>query len=137
MPSPALCFVATQYPGSSVQELCRRLPGYTNSTVYGVQPGGSAFSIGILPQRVAKCYYLQRLDGHKSHLPLEGFGLLAEALQRRLDAEGDRRALGDPNELREAVDRVEAYQAFQPDRFDRRALNRQLRALAHEGEVRP
>jgi hypothetical protein len=32
---------------------------------------------------------------------------------------------------------VEAYRAFQPDRFDRRALNRQLRALAHEGEVRP
>ena len=81
--------------------------------------------------------YLQQLDEHKSHLPLEALSLLAEALQRWLDAEGDRRALGDLDELREAVDRVEAYRAFQPDRFDRRALNRQLRALAHEREVRP
>jgi hypothetical protein len=36
--------------------------------------------------------YLQRLDGHKSHLPLEELGLMAEALQRWLDAEGDRRS---------------------------------------------
>jgi hypothetical protein len=62
---------------------------------------------------------------------------MAEALRRWLDAEGDRHALGDLDELREAVDRVEAYQAFQPDRFDRRALNRQLRALAQGCEVRP
>jgi hypothetical protein len=81
--------------------------------------------------------YLQRLEGHKSHLPLEGLGLLAEALRRWLDAEGDRHALGDLDQLREAVDRVEAYRAFQPDQFDRRALNRQLRTLAHDREVRP
>lgn len=80
--------------------------------------------------------YLQRLDEHKSHPPLEELGLMAEALQRWLDAEGDRHALGDLDELREAVDRVEAYQAFQPDRFDRRALNRQLRALTQDHEVR-
>jgi hypothetical protein len=47
------------------------------------------------------------------------------------------KAIGDLDELHEAIDRVEAYQAFQPDRFNRRALNRQLRALAHDGEVRP
>jgi len=81
--------------------------------------------------------YLQRLEEHKSHLPLEELSLLAEALQRWLDAGGDRHALGDLDEFREAVDRVEAYGAFQPDRFDRRALNRQLRALAHDREVRP
>jgi hypothetical protein len=62
---------------------------------------------------------------------------VAEALQRWLDAEGDRRALGDLDELREAVDQVEAYQVLQPDRFDRRALNRRLRALAQDREVRP
>ena len=76
--------------------------------------------------------YLQRLDEHKSLLPFEELGLMAEALQRWLDAEGDRHALGDLDELREAVDRVEAYQALQPDRFDRPALNRQLRALAQD-----
>jgi hypothetical protein len=81
--------------------------------------------------------YLQGLDEHKSHLPLEELGLMAEALQRWLDAGGDRHALGDLDEFREAVDRVEAYRAFQPDRFDRQALNRQLRALAHDREVRP
>jgi hypothetical protein len=80
--------------------------------------------------------YLKRLDGHRSHLPLEELGLVAEAVRRFLDSEGDRRAIGDLDELREAIDRVEAYQAFQPDRFDRRALNRQLRLLAQDREVR-
>jgi hypothetical protein len=80
--------------------------------------------------------YLQRLDGHKSHPPLEELSLMAETIQRWLEAEGDRHALGDLDELREAVDRVEASRAFQPDRFDRRALNRQLRALAQDREVR-
>jgi hypothetical protein len=79
--------------------------------------------------------YLQRLDEHQSHLPLEELGLMAEALQRWLEAEGDRQAIGDLDELREAVDRVETYQAFQPDRFDRRTLNRQLWALAQDREV--
>src|SRR5690349_1437661 len=60
--------------------------------------------------------YLQRLEGHRSHPPLEELSLLAEALQRLLGAEGDRRALGDLDELREAIDRMEAYQAFRPDR---------------------
>ena len=80
--------------------------------------------------------YLQRLDRHKTHPPLEELSLMAEALQRWLDAEYDRHALGDLDGLRAAVDRVEAYQAFQPDWFDRRALNRQLRALAQDREVR-
>jgi hypothetical protein len=80
--------------------------------------------------------YVQRLDEHKSHLPLEELTLMAEAMRRLLDSEGDRLAIGDLDELREAADRVEAYRAFQPDRFDRRALNRQLRALAQDREVR-
>jgi hypothetical protein len=81
--------------------------------------------------------YLQRLDEHKSHLPLEELSLMAEAMQRFLDSEGDRHAIGDLDQLRDAVDRVEAYRVFQPDRFDRRALNRQFRVLAQDREVRP
>jgi hypothetical protein len=54
--------------------------------------------------------YLKRLDWHRSHLPVD--------------------------ELREAVERVKAYQDFQPNRFDRRELNRKLRALAQDREVR-
>jgi hypothetical protein len=80
--------------------------------------------------------YLKRLDWHGSHLPLEELNLMAEAVRRFLDSDGDRQAIGDLDELREAIDRVEAYQDFQPDRFDRRTLNRQLRLLAQDREVR-
>ena len=101
-------------------------------------PSCTAGSRAAPPESCAGAWaYLQRLDEHRRHLPLEELGLLAEAIQRWLDAEGDRHALGDLDELREAIDRVEAYRAFQPDRFDRRALNRQLRALAQDREVRP
>ena len=80
--------------------------------------------------------YLERLDRHKYHLPIEELGIMAEAMQRFLDSGGDRHAIGDLDELREAVDRVKAYQEFQPDKFDRRKLNRQLRVLAQDREVR-
>ena len=74
--------------------------------------------------------------GTRSHLALEELNLIAEAVRRFLDSSGDRQATGDLDELREAIDRVEAYQDFQPDRFDRRTLNRQLRLLAQDREVR-
>jgi Plasmid pRiA4b ORF-3-like protein len=80
--------------------------------------------------------YLKRLDWHRSHPPLEELSLMAEAVRWFLDSDGDRQAIGDLDELREAIDRVEAYQDFQPGRFDRRALNRQLRLLAQDREVR-
>ena len=72
----------------------------------------------------------------QNHLPIDELNIMAEAVQRFLDSDGDRHAIGDLDELREAVDRVKAYQDFQPDRFDRRELNRQLRALAQDREVR-
>jgi len=61
---------------------------------------------------------------------------MAEAIRRFLDSDGDRHAIANLDELREAVDRVKAYQDFQPERFDRRELNRQLRALVQDREVR-
>jgi hypothetical protein len=80
--------------------------------------------------------YLERLDRHTYQLPIEELGIMAEAMQRFLDFDGDRHAIGDLDELREAVDRVKAYQDFQPGKFDRRKLNAQLRALAQDREVR-
>jgi len=68
--------------------------------------------------------YLERLDRHKYYPPIEELGIMAEAIQRFLDSDGDRHAIGDLDELREAVDRVKAYQDFQPGKFDRRKLNR-------------
>jgi hypothetical protein len=54
---------------------------------------------------------------------------MVEAMRRFLDSDGDRHAIGDLEELPEAVDRVKAYQDFQPDKFDRRELNRRLRGI--------
>jgi hypothetical protein len=56
-------------------------------------------------------------------------------MRRFLDSDGDRHAIGDLDELREAVDQVQSYRDFQPDKFDRRELNRRLRALAQDLEV--
>ena len=80
--------------------------------------------------------YLKRLDWHRSHLPIDELNIIAEAIGRFLDADGNRHAIGDLDELREAVDRVKAYQDFRPDKFDRRELNRRLRTLTQDREVR-
>jgi Plasmid pRiA4b ORF-3-like protein len=64
--------------------------------------------------------YLERLDRHKYQPPIEELGIMAEAVQQFLDSDGNRHAIGDLDELRETVDRVRAYQDFQPGKFDRR-----------------
>jgi Plasmid pRiA4b ORF-3-like protein len=71
--------------------------------------------------------YLERLD--RRRYPFEELAVMAETVQRLLASDGDRRAIGDLDELREAVERVEAYQEFQPERFERHQVNRQLRAI--------
>jgi hypothetical protein len=85
---------------------------------------------------VLEPWILKRLDWHRSHLPIDEMLIMVEAMRRILDFDGDRHAIGDLDELREAVDRVKAYQDFQPDRFNRRELNLQLRALAQDREAR-
>ena len=80
--------------------------------------------------------YLKWRDWHKNHLPIDELNIIAEAMERFLDSDGNRHAIGDLDELREAVDRVKDYQDFQPDKFDRRELNRRLRALAQDREAR-
>jgi len=77
--------------------------------------------------------YLERLDRHR--YPVEHLTVIAAAVERLLDSDDDRQVVGDGDELRDAVERVEAYQEFQPERFERRHVNRQLRAI--HGEVRP
>ena len=80
--------------------------------------------------------YHNRLDWHRSHLPIDELNIMAEAIRRFLDSDGNRHTIGDLDELREAVDRVKAYRDFQPDKFDRRELNRRLRTLTQDREVR-
>jgi hypothetical protein len=76
--------------------------------------------------------YLQRLDRHRYEFPFEELGTMAEALRRWLDAGGNREALSDIEELREAFEHVTAYQEFQPRRCDRRQINRKLRAIGQQ-----
>jgi hypothetical protein len=76
--------------------------------------------------------YLERLDRHR--YPFEDLAIMAEAVQRLIDSDGDRKAIGNLDELRESVEHMKAYREFQPERFERRQMNRQLRAMR---EVQP
>lgn len=76
--------------------------------------------------------YLQKLDRHRYEFPFEELGMIAEAMQHWLNSGGGRQALGDLDELREAAERVRAYQEFQPRCCDRREINRKLRAMGQE-----
>jgi hypothetical protein len=77
------------------------------------------------------------MDSHRRNVPIEDFVLMADAMQRLLDSGGDREAMGDLEELREVIDRVTAYQNFQPERFDRREANRQIQTLGQDRSVQP
>ena len=84
--------------------------------------------------------YMERLDHHRLTPPLDAMEVVAEALSTLLEADPQtsvRAALGDLDAFREAVDCLDAYQQFQPDHFDRRAINMQLHALPYSAEERP
>jgi Plasmid pRiA4b ORF-3-like protein len=84
--------------------------------------------------------YLERLDQHRLFPPLEAMQVVAEAIRTLLETDPHRsvrEGLGDLDELHEAVDGLEAYQAFQPDHFDRGAINTQLHARVWHGEEMP
>ncbi|MGA7981436.1 MAG: plasmid pRiA4b ORF-3 family protein [Chromatiaceae bacterium] len=74
--------------------------------------------------------YLSDLDRHDLRR-WEVIDRLAEAVEP-LVAAGDGRAL-DEDALREALDGFEAYRRFQPEHFDRKAVNAELRGLATGG----
>jgi hypothetical protein len=79
--------------------------------------------------------YLEQVDEHR--LPFDAMLVMAEAAQLLLDEDCDdaREALGDDGleELREAVDRVDEYHKFQPELFDRKSVNAQLRDQVRQG----
>ena len=84
--------------------------------------------------------YLERLDQHRLYPPLEAMGVVTEAITTLLAADPQttvREALEDLDAFREAVDSLEAYQAFQPEVFDRRAINTQLHARSWPGGKGP
>ena len=76
---------------------------------------------------------MEQMDHHRWNPPLDELQLVAETVGRVLDSQGHERirdVLGDLDALEEAVDRLEAYGRFRPDRFDRRKINRRLKQYA-------
>jgi Plasmid pRiA4b ORF-3-like protein len=72
--------------------------------------------------------YMQLVDQH--HIPLAAMSVVATALERLLQADGQttiRQVIGDRATFREAVGQLDAYLQFQPDHFDRHDVNTQLR----------
>ena len=63
-------------------------------------------------------------------LPREDQRRMAEAVQRFLDAGGNRSVIGDRERLSVALERVKAHRELRPDRLDRRAINRRLQQYA-------
>jgi hypothetical protein len=103
------------------EELRRALPVYTGGR--GAAPG---------EEYAGAVSYLQRLDRHRYGFPFEELRTMAAALRRWLDARGSHEALRDIKELREALERVTAYQEFQPRRCERREINRKVRAIGQQ-----
>ena len=84
--------------------------------------------------------YLERLDHHRLYPPLEAMGVVADAISTLLAADPQtsvREALGDLDAFREAVDGLDAYAQFQPDHFDRHAVNTQLHSVVWPTEETP
>ena len=83
--------------------------------------------------------YLELLDAHR-YPPMEALRVLADVAQIVLNAPAHvsiREAIGDLGEMREAMDRLDLYQQFQPSAFQRRHVNAQLRTRTWTGEDEP
>jgi hypothetical protein len=84
--------------------------------------------------------YMERLEQHRLYPPLEAMGVVAEAISMLCAADPQtavRAALGDLDELREAVDCLDAYEQFRPAHFDRREVNTHLQSLGWSAEETP
>ena len=83
--------------------------------------------------------YLELLDEHR-YPSWDALRVLADAAQVVLDAPAHvsiREALGDLDEIREAMDRLDLYRQLQPSAFNRRHLNAQLRTRTWTGDHEP
>jgi Plasmid pRiA4b ORF-3-like protein len=89
------------------------------------------------PEHVQDAWtYLGLLDEHR-YPPFEAILTLADMAQAMLDAPAGvsiREAIGDLTEIREAIDRLDTYDQFQPSAFKRRHINAQLRERPWTGE---
>ena len=97
--------------------------GKRSATITTSSPiGACIFAWKISCRRIGSAPY-------RSALSQEELETMATALRQCLGAGGSREALGQIRGLREACERITAYQEFQPRRCDRRKINRKLRAI--------
>ena len=76
--------------------------------------------------------YMEMMDEYRSP-PLDAMLVAADAVRAVLEADPQiaiREAMGDMEELREAVERLRDYHEFESDKINRRRINAQLRAHA-------
>ena len=76
--------------------------------------------------------YMEMMDEYRSP-PLDAMLVAADAVRAVVEADPQstiREAIGDMEELREAVERLRAYHEFEPAKIDRRRINAQLCAHA-------
>ena len=74
---------------------------------------------------------MEKMDHHRWDPPLDELQLIAEVIGRVHERiRGVLRHV----DLEEAVDRLEAYERFHPDRFDRRRVNHRLKQYALDDE---
>jgi hypothetical protein len=114
------------------------LPPRTARQVYPVCTGGKR---AAPPEDCRGAWsYLERLDQHRLYPPLKAMGVVAETISTLLEADPQtsvRAALGDLDAFGEAVDCLDAYVQFQPDHFDRHAINTQLHSVVWSAEEMP
>jgi hypothetical protein len=80
--------------------------------------------------------YLELLDAHR-YPPFEAILTLADMAQTVLEAPADvsiREAIGDLDEIHEAMERLDTYDDFQPSAFKRHHINAQLRKQTWTGD---
>jgi len=80
---------------------------------------------------------MEKMDDHRWNPPMDELQLIAETVGRVLESQGHetiRDVLGDVDALEEAVDRLETYEGFHPDRFNRGKINRRLKQYAQGDE---
>lgn len=80
--------------------------------------------------------YMNLVEQHGLNWPWAEMQLMAKVTHRILNAKADeaiRDLIGDPDDLREAVERLEEYNRFQPEHFDRHEVNSELKRYVAEG----
>jgi hypothetical protein len=80
--------------------------------------------------------YLERLAHHRPPPPIEAMLMVADALHTWCTVDPHttaREAIGALDKLREAVDRLAAYEQLQPEYFDGHDVNSRLHAWVRHG----